>query len=302
MHSHHDVVGRGWDFEYHTTREEIDFLQCRECKLIFPRGIPVEAALPVIYPSTYYSFKETDKPNKIVMAVRNWMAQRKGDIYKKMVPKAEAEIIDIGSGDGRLLDVLKFSCPPGWRYSGIDWSEEAVRRLREKGYDGRSGDISGMDLSDWNGKFDLAVMHQLIEHVRDPREILEKVGKLLKRGGILSIETPDYDAWDFYLFKKRYWWGYHIPRHFYVFSKPSFSDLAQSLGFEVVSVCSLVNPVAWIHSIRGFFADHKALEKFAPFFHQQNVLLLSIFTPLEILHTRLGGRSSNMQINLRRIR
>ena len=302
MRSDHDVIGCGWDFEYHTTREEISYSQCRGCKLIFPQGIPSVSALPVIYPPTYYSFKETDKPSKIVMAVRTWMAKQKGTFYKEMVPKDAAQVLDIGCGDGRLLDVLKHSCPKGWLYSGIDWSETAIERLKIKGYDGRSGNISQIDLSDWDEKFDLVIMHQLIEHVSDPRETLEKVKNLLNVGGVLSIETPDHEAWDFYLFKKRFWWGYHIPRHFYVFNKSNFTKLAHSVGFEVVSTKSLVNPVGWIHSIRGFFEDHKSIVRFAPWFHQQNVLLLALFTPLEIFHTRVGGKSSNMQVNLRKLK
>jgi 2-polyprenyl-3-methyl-5-hydroxy-6-metoxy-1,4-benzoquinol methylase len=129
----------------------------------------------VIYPSNYYSFKETDRPNPIVKAVRGWMARKKGSFYMAMVPAGDANVVDIGCGDGRLLDELNSSCPDGWRYHGIDWSDLAVQRIREKGYEGRSGDFSRMDLADWYGKFDLAVMHQLIEHVRDPREALEKV-------------------------------------------------------------------------------------------------------------------------------
>ena len=300
MRSNHQVVGRGWDFEYQTTREEIDYLQCRSCRLIFPRGIPVEAAIPVIYPANYYAFSETENPNRLVMTVRGWMAKRKADTYLSMVSSTEAEVVDIGCGDGRLLDILKNSCPPGWRYHGIDWSEAAIARVRRKGYDGRSGDVSRIDLSDWEGKFDLAVTHQLIEHVRDPRELLAKIRCILKPGGMLSVETPDIDAWDFRLLSRRYWAGYHIPRHFYIFDKKNFSQLAREVGFEVVSTVSLVNPVFWIHSIQSFCADKPILRSIARFFHHQNVLMLALFTPLEILQTRLNGTSSNMQINLRR--
>jgi SAM-dependent methyltransferase len=301
MRSDHQVVGRGWDFEYHSTREEIDFLQCRSCSLIFPRGIPVEAALPVIYPPNYYAFSETESPNRIVMAVRGWMSRRKGATYTSLVSAPEAEVVDIGCGDGRLLDVLKASCPSGWRYHGVDWSEQAIERLRRKGYDGRSGDVSGLDLTDWDEKFDLAVMHQLIEHVRDPRELMAKVRRILKPGGVLSVETPDIDAWDFRLLSRRYWAGYHIPRHFYIFNKENFSQLAREVGFEVINTVSLVNPVFWIHSIKSFCADKPFLRRIAGFFHHQNVLMLALFTPLEILQTRLRGTSSNMQINLRRV-
>lgn len=177
-----------------------------------------------------------------------------------------------------------------------------MERIRLKGYDGRSGDISRLDLSDWEGKFDLVVMHQLIEHVRDPRQILEKVGRILKPGGVLSIETPDINCWDFRLLRKRYWSVYHIPRHFYIFNKRNFTQLALDSGFELISTTSLVNPVAWIHSIKSYCADHRFLSRFAGLFHHQSVPMLALFTPLEILQTRLAGTSSNMQINLRKIR
>ena len=51
MRSNHQKVGAGWDFEYRTTLEEVDYIQCQYCKLIFPHEIPSESALPVIYPS-----------------------------------------------------------------------------------------------------------------------------------------------------------------------------------------------------------------------------------------------------------
>jgi SAM-dependent methyltransferase len=301
MQSDHEIVGRGWDFEYQTTYEEIDYLQCRSCQLIFPRSIPAESALSIIYPPNYYSFAETRRPNPAVRAVRERMARKKGRQYMDMVPAAIAEVVDIGCGDGRLLDILKLCCPPGWRLYGVDWSEDAIRAIRSKGYDGRSGDIGRLDLTDWSGKFDLVVMHQLIEHVRDPLETLKKISLILKPGGVLSIETPDIDAWDFRLLRKRYWSVYHIPRHFYIFNKRNFSRLAQEAGYEVINTHSLVNPVAWIHSIKSYCADRRFLRRFAAFFHQQNVLMLALFTPVEIIQTHLARTSSNMQVNLRKI-
>jgi len=175
------------------------------------------------------------------------------------VPASEAEVIDIGCGDGRLLDILASSCPKGWSLYGIDWSKEAIDRVKQKGYVGRDGDVSKIDLSDWQNKFDLAISHQLIEHVRDPREVLQKFASILRPGGIISIETPDIHSWDFKLLHDRYWSVYHIPRHFYIFSRENFIKLAEEVGLELVSVKPLVNPVAWIHSIQGYFADHKYL-------------------------------------------
>ncbi len=300
MSSNHDIVGAGWDFEYVTVQEDIDYLQCRVCRLIFPRAIPAASSMATIYPPHYYAFSETEHQNPLVMRVRRWMARGKGRHYEAMVASPKAWVVDIGCGDGRLLDTLRVACPSGWRFFGIDWSDQAIARLRARGFDGRSGDIGSMDLSALRGKFDLAIMHQLIEHVRDPADTLRRIGEILAPGGVLSIETPDIDSWDFRALHKRYWSVYHIPRHFYLFNKQNFAALANEAGFEVLSTVSLVNPVAWIHSIKSFCADHRHLRRFARFFHHQNPILLALFTPLELLQTRVAGTSSNMQINLRK--
>src|SRR5258708_38860161 len=122
MTSYERVGCGGWDFESHTRAEEIDYRQCKSCLVIFPRGIPDQAALPIIYPPNYYAFSETVKPNAIVAAVRGWMARKKGATYTRLLPAAEAQVVDVGCGDGPLLDILKTSCPPGWRYHRIDCS------------------------------------------------------------------------------------------------------------------------------------------------------------------------------------
>ena len=201
---------------------------------------------------------------------------------------------------GACSDVLKDSCPTGWRYHGIDWSDRAVERIRRKGYDGRSGDIASLDLTEWDGRFDLALMHQLIEHVRDPRAILAKVRRMLKPGGVLSVETPDIDAWDFRLLSRRYWAGYDIPRHFYIFNKTNFAELAREVGFEVVSTASLVNPVFWIHPSRATSPTSRCCAVC--------LLLSSSKRPhAGVVHAARAapdaprGTSSNMQINLRRV-
>ena len=294
------VIGKGWDFEYHTTKDESEMVKCTHCDIIHPSRLPVSDALPVIYPQNYYAFSETTHENPLVRAVRRWVARRKGRVYRQWVRNPAANVLDIGCGDGRLLDILKQSCPAGWRYSGVDWSEAAAERIRAKGYEARAGDIEQLDLDDWSERFDLILMHQVIEHVRYPRSVLAKLRSLLKPGGILAIETPDINAWDYWVFRKRYWAGYHIPRHFFIFNKTNFTALARELGYEVAAVRSVINPVAWIHSVKSWCADHRFFSRLAGFFNAQNPLLLSVATPIDLVQTRLAGKSSNMQLFLRR--
>jgi 2-polyprenyl-3-methyl-5-hydroxy-6-metoxy-1,4-benzoquinol methylase len=69
-------------------------------------------------------------------------------------------------------------------------------------------------------------LKQVIEHVDNPLSILDKAYNLLSNGGSLIIETPNRDSWDSSIFKKKYWGGYHFPRHWTIFNDKSISRLA----------------------------------------------------------------------------
>jgi len=62
--------------------------------------------------------------------------------------------------------------------------------------------------------YDLIVMQQVIEHVHNPPAVIAKLRSSLRSGGRLVMETPHLWSWDHLLFRSRYWEGYHIPRHF----------------------------------------------------------------------------------------
>ena len=300
MASQHLEIARGWDFEYRSTLAEIELMQCQKCEVVFPRKLPVVEALETIYPPNYYAFDETKLENPIVRRFRTWAGLRKLRTYKKNMDSGPSHVLDIGCGDGRMLEVLRQASSPDWSFSGLDWSEDAVQRCREKGFDARACNIEELDQPDWEGKFDLILMSQVIEHVRYPRDVLARILHILKPGGVISIETPDINSWDFHVFRKRYWAGYHIPRHFFIFDKSNFSELATNVGFELIATKSVINPVAWIHSVKSYCADHPRLERFTGTFNAQNPIWLAIATPVDLVQTTFFHKSSNMQILLRR--
>ncbi|MFA6384974.1 MAG: methyltransferase domain-containing protein, partial [Candidatus Omnitrophota bacterium] len=135
---------------------------------------------------------------------------------------------------------------------------------------------------------------------RDPRGAIKKIHSLLRAHGVLSIETPDTDSWDFGLFKRRYWGGYHIPRHFYIFNKASLCLLLDQEGFEVISCKNMLSPVFWIHSARNFLIDNRRLKKFSVFFHYQNPFLLAVAACIDLIQVVLAAKSSNLQIVARK--
>ena len=296
-----EIIARGWDFEYDTTRDEFEIGRCRRCGLVFPTRLPAAAAMNTIYPPNYYAYSDSTTETGVVRLVRGRMEAAKGRVFSRLLAKEDAAVLDIGCGDGRLLEILRRNCPSGWRYSGIEISARAAERAASDGFEVRVGDFESLDVSDWEGRFDLALMHQVIEHTRFPHRTLHRTRELLRPGGILSIETPDVDAWDFAVFGDRYWGGFHIPRHFFLFGKANIAELARRNGFEVVSCKSILSPSFWIISVHNWLADHDRLRPLKRYVKVRNPLLLALATTIELVQTTLFRRSSNMQVLLKRV-
>lgn len=98
-------------------------------------------------------------------------------------------LIDLGTGTGRMLEVLKDSYKRG---IGIDSSREmlavARARLASAGLNHaqvRLGDIGDVELS--AGPADVIVVHQVLHYFDDPGRMLAQARRLLKPGGEMVI-------------------------------------------------------------------------------------------------------------------
>ncbi|MGB3336442.1 MAG: metalloregulator ArsR/SmtB family transcription factor [Devosia sp.] len=98
-------------------------------------------------------------------------------------------LIDLGTGTGRMLDVLAGSYKRG---IGIDSSREmlavARSRLATSGITHaqvRLGDIGDVDLA--AGPADVIVIHQVLHYFDDPGRMLAQARRLLKPGGEMII-------------------------------------------------------------------------------------------------------------------
>ena len=98
-------------------------------------------------------------------------------------------LIDLGTGTGRMLEVLSGSYKRG---IGIDSSREmlavARSRLATAGIahaQVRLGDIGDVDLA--AGPADVIVIHQVLHYFDDPGRMLAQARRLLKRGGEMII-------------------------------------------------------------------------------------------------------------------
>lgn len=105
-----------------------------------------------------------------------------------LIKKGNGRLIDIGCGEGRfLMKVIK-------KYEGncygVDYSKKAIEICNRKGLRVKSCDIEKR-IPFKNGFFDIAYCGEVIEHLYNPDKFLDEVNRILKKGGILIITTPN---------------------------------------------------------------------------------------------------------------
>jgi SAM-dependent methyltransferase len=174
-----------------------------------------------------------------------------------------------------------------WVPEGIDMDERAVAKAQESGLTVYRGSVESIDLPE--NSYDGAFIIQTIEHVENPNKVLQGICRLLKPGGKLLIVTDNTDSLDFGFFKKRYWGGYHFPRHWNLFNKDSISRLAAKSNFQVEVLETQVSPVNWVYSIHNWLVDIKAPNWLINRFTLKSTVSLSVFTMLDIVLQKFGN-------------
>jgi 2-polyprenyl-3-methyl-5-hydroxy-6-metoxy-1,4-benzoquinol methylase len=103
--------------------------------------------------------------------------------------KTNGTLLEIGCGEGEFLKVAGEN---GWTATGIEISELATKTAREKyGVQALTGTLEQHVDKFVPGSFDVVILWALIEHVRNPGEILRTVRRLVRNGGAILLYTPN---------------------------------------------------------------------------------------------------------------
>ncbi|WP_186756189.1 class I SAM-dependent methyltransferase [Echinicola salinicaeni] len=119
----------------------------------------------------------------------NPIHQRLLKAYIAAKPLVNGELLEIGCGEGRGVEVLRENVTS---YHGLDKIGEVIENLQKKYPDVVFEQAVipplGTVASD---SFDTVVSFQVIEHIEDDRLFLEEIYRVLKPGGKAIISTPN---------------------------------------------------------------------------------------------------------------
>ena len=136
------------------------------------------------------------------------------------------KMLEVGTGAGFFLKAAQRA---GWQVQGIEISPEAVAFARDRlGLD--VAQLPAEQLSTLAGGYDVVVMFEVIEHLFEPRVVLEAVQQMLRPGGALVISTPNFNALSRFALGNS--WAVLSPgEHLYYFTHKTLAALLKSCGF-----------------------------------------------------------------------
>lgn len=138
------------------------------------------------------------------------------------------KLIEIGSAYGFFLE----EAASHFEAYGVEISDAARSACVDRGLDvarSLTPDLLA------RGPFDVAVMLDVIEHLDDPRAVLDQVHEAMRPGGVLVITTGDHGSRLARLLGRR-WRLMTPPQHLAFFDRASIDDLLTRSGFHVETV------------------------------------------------------------------
>jgi 2-polyprenyl-3-methyl-5-hydroxy-6-metoxy-1,4-benzoquinol methylase len=202
---------------------------CLNCKTQFISPQPTDEQLDELYSENYYKSWgiSGQSENEAVKRMKIDTFDLRLDLIQQY--KRNGRILDVGCATGFFLEAAKsrYFDPYGVEFSSYS-SEIAKNKF------GDNHIFHGiLEESNFPDKFfDVIAMSDLIEHVRDPREILKKAKNLLKDDGAIMIMTPDCGSLTNKIMGKK--WVHYKHEHVYYFNKNSMNLLAKKIGFKLI--------------------------------------------------------------------
>lgn len=202
--------------------------ECSLCHTAYTDKTPTDAELRAHYSLDYF------KGNRDKFGYVDYAAEEPFNL-ETFAPKAAAlerrhpnggRILDVGCATGGFLGLMSAK----WDRRGVELSAELVAASPPppgvQVWVGRFEDYSSEE------RFDAITLWDALDHVPNPRAMLEKARALLKPGGTLGITQGDRAAWFARLLGPR-WHIYIPPTHLTWWTRESLSALLKDTGFAV---------------------------------------------------------------------
>ena len=180
-----------------------------------------------------YSEKSGYQANKIKDLSKAIVTDKQKRILKYLKEQKKGIFLDVGCSSGELMYFVK---KIGFDVKGVELNPRTANIAKANGLDVEIKMVENANYQE--NYFDYVHMGDLIEHVADPRKLVDEVQRILKPGGQLIILTPNMECfWS--RSTRALWrlfgipWGVVTPpHHLYQFGAENLKRLLNENGYQ----------------------------------------------------------------------
>ncbi len=218
--------------------------KCARCGAAFVDPLPTIEQIRGVYEDVF-TYQSEFNP-----------AEEKG--YRRYVTLAgkasggkPGKLLDVGCASGA---VLKEAVGCGWESWGVDLSEKLLKKAAERVPEAKLLNCELKDAGFAPGEFDVVTALNLLEHVLDPRDLLQEVHRILRPGGAFLFKTVRIDSMA--ARKRGFNWD-HLkwPGHFVWFTRKSLLSMLKESGYTVKKFT--VTGIPYLPGVKRYMDHHR---------------------------------------------
>jgi len=207
-----------------------DLYRCEHCGVVFTDPLPTQRDVLRLYGAA--SYFDGGGAGGYVTGY-DVTAQSQSLLYETILdelgpPKLGAILLEVGCAEGHFLAAARGR---NWEVCGVEVSPIAAASARRRfGIHVIEGTLEEHHLEPT--AYDVIVLLDVIEHLRDPMRVVRTAASLLKPDGRIVIKTPDIGSAQARRLGAR-WPHIKPPEHLVYFDVPSITFVLQACGFEI---------------------------------------------------------------------
>lgn len=226
-----------------STSESFAYNRCSACGTVFMVDVPDDLAR--YYVGDYHRFDEEGQPewtqNATLKGVESWRAER---LRSHVEP---GSLVDIGAGPGGFSAAAK---QQGFEVTAIEMDRQCCDYMQDGlGIRAICSDQPVAELRALPPARAIAMWH-VLEHLRDPAEMLQAAAEGLQPGGVLAVGVPNPGSLQFRLLRSR-WAHLDAPRHLCLMPEQALVAKLRSLGMRLLE-STTGDPFGRVCSLHGW--------------------------------------------------
>tara|TARA_Y100000590_G_scaffold459645_1_gene617236 strand:+ start:612 stop:1580 length:969 start_codon:yes stop_codon:yes gene_type:complete len=187
------------------------------------------------YPENYYG-KEGKKFNFLIEFVVLFFRYLRSMFCYRFFNQKNIKLLDIGCGRGQFIYLLK---KKGWFVFGTETSSVSAQAAKKKVGDESiliNKDLNELKNIDTN--FNMITLWHVLEHLVEPKKIVDLIEKKLINKGYVVVEVPNFDSFQ-HLINKNDWIHLDCPRHVTHFTKKGLFSFFDDKKYKIIKSSTL---------------------------------------------------------------